>query len=516
MFAALPLMVGLFSSALPPVKADFIVQNALLYDGSGKAGVLGDLAILGDKIVAVGKFEVAGAPRRIDATGLLVAPGFIDLHTHSDYPLAEAVTRANLCYLMQGVTTVVTGNCGSGPVDVAAYYTNLEKNGIGSNVIHQVPHNDVRRQVMGNVNRSPTAEELTKMEALVDKGMKDGAWGLSTGLIYNPGTYSGTDELIRLAQVAGRHGGFYASHIRGEGVDVLISLDEAVTIGRKAQLPVHISHLKASGRKAWGKAADEIGLIEKARKEGVVVTADQYPYVASSTSLAATVVPPRFREGSDKDYQARFDDKEKGPLLRKAIAEEIKACQNGQAIRIARYKPKPAWQGKNLAAIAEQEKRPVLDIVVEIEKNGSAQIVHFSMSDEDVRLIMKQPFVATASDGSSQDPKSNTIPHPRSYGCFARKIGFFAIEEKLTLVEQAIRSASGLPADILHLPQRGYLKKDYFADIVVLDSKTYRDKATFDNPHQLATGVRYLFVNGKLAIEDGKYGDVLAGKALRH
>jgi N-acyl-D-aspartate/D-glutamate deacylase len=516
MFATMPLMLALLAGANPAVEADFILHNAILYDGSGKAGIPGDVAIMGEKIVAVGKFEVAGKPRMIDATGLIVAPGFIDLHTHSDYPLAEPATRANLCYLMQGVTTVVTGNCGAGPVDVAAYYKKLEKNGIGSNVIHQVPHNDVRRQAMGNVNRPPTADELMKMEALVDQGMKDGAWGLSTGLIYNPGTYSQTEELIALAKIAARHGGFYASHIRGEGVDVLTSLDEAITIGRKAKLPVHISHLKASGRKAWGKAADEISLIEKARKDGVMVTADQYPYVASSTSLAATVVPPRFREGAEKEYQARFDDKEKGPLLRQAIAEEIEACRSGQAIRIARYNPKPAWQGKDLAAIAKQENKPVLDIVLDIEKNGGAQIVHFSMSDEDVRLIMKQPFVATASDGSSQDPKSNTIPHPRSYGCFARKIGYFAIEEKLIPIEQAIRSATGLPADILRLPQRGYLKKDYYADIVVLDPKTFRDKATFDNPHQLATGVRFLFVNGKLVIEDGKYQGVLAGIALRH
>jgi N-acyl-D-aspartate/D-glutamate deacylase len=279
LFLALP-------AADQPVEADVVIRGATLYDGSGKPGRAGDLALKGDRIVAVGTFDTAGKPRVIDGKGLIAAPGFIDLHTHSDYPLQRDTTRANLNYLMQGVTTVVTGNCGSGPTDVAAYFKALETGGVGSNVIHQVPHNDVRRKVMGNANRLPTADELTKMEALVDRAMRDGAWGLSTGLIYNPGTYAKTDEIIALAKVAAKHGGFYASHIRSEGADVLTAIEEALTIGREAKLPVHISHLKASGRRAWGKAADEVALIEKARQAGQAVTADQYPYTASSTSLA--------------------------------------------------------------------------------------------------------------------------------------------------------------------------------------------------------------------------------------
>src|SRR5689334_8412653 len=239
-----------------PVEADVVIRGATLYDGSGKPGQVGDLALKGDRIVAVGTFDVAGEPRVIDGKGLIAAPGFIDLHTHSDYPLQRTATRSNLNYLMQGVTTVVTGNCGSGPTDVAAYFKTLEKGGIGSNVIHQVPHNDVRAKVMGNANRLPTDEELKKMEALVDQAMKDGAWGLSTGLIYNPGTYAKTEEIIALAKVAAKHGGFYASHIRNEGTEVLAATDEAIRIGREAKLPVHISHMKISSRKGWGKAAD--------------------------------------------------------------------------------------------------------------------------------------------------------------------------------------------------------------------------------------------------------------------
>jgi len=499
----------------PAVQADLVIRGATLYDGTSEPGRKGDLAIKGNRIVAVGDFAVAGKARVLDGNGLIVAPGFIDLHTHSDFPLTRAATKMNLCYLFQGVTTVVTGNCGAGPVDVADYFRKLEKGGVGSNVIHQVPHNDVRRRVMGNANRLPTAHELKQMEALVEQGMKDGAWGLSTGLIYNPGTYARTDEIITLAKVAARNGGFYASHIRNEGTGVLAAIEEALTIGRQAKLPVHISHLKASGKKAWGKVADEIALIEGARARGQVVTADQYPYTASSTSLSATLVPPQFREGTSGDFLARLDDADEGPRIRKAIETNLNDREGGKALHIARYMPKPAWNGKSVDVLARKEKKTPLEIVLEIERHGGAQIVNFGMNEEDVRLIMKQPWVATASDGSSQ-VSGNTVPHPRSYGCFARKIGRYAIAEKIIPLEHAIRSASGLPADILQLPERGYLKPGYFADVVVFDPKTYIDRATFEKPHQYATGVRYLFVNGKLAIDNGKYTGALAGRVLRH
>jgi N-acyl-D-amino-acid deacylase len=498
-----------------PVQADVVIRGATLYDGSDRAAKPGDLAIRGERIVAVGSFRVAGHPRVIDGKGLIVAPGFIDLHTHSDRTLLQPATKANVSYLLQGVTTVVTGNCGTGPADVAAYLRKLEANGVGSNVIHLIPHNDVRQAVMGNANRVPTADEMKRLELLVDRGMKEGAWGLSTGLYYNPGAYAKTEELIALAKVAARHGGFYASHMRDEGTGVLSSIQEVLTIGREAKLPVHISHLKAFGPKAWGKAADEIGLIQQARAEGLAVTADQYPYTASSTALAAELIPPQFREGNSREYFARFDDREQGPRLRQAIASRISDLQAGPNIRIGRYVPKPAWQGKSLQAIADQEKKDLVDIVVDIERHGGAHIVNFSMSEEDMRLIMRQPFVATASDGASMAP-DQTVPHPRSYGCFARKIGRLAIEEKLIPLELAIHSATGLPADILRLPERGYLKPGYYADVVVFDPETYRDRATFDKPHQFASGVRYLFVNGKLAVKEGKQTGALAGKALRH
>ncbi|MSQ94528.1 MAG: D-aminoacylase [Gemmataceae bacterium] len=510
--------LSLFIPAQPDaaVEADVVLQKATLHDGTGQPGKVGDIAIKGDRIVAVGKFTVKGNPRVLNCEGLVVSPGFIDLHTHSDYPLQAKKTNANYNYLAQGCTTVVTGNCGAGPVDVAAYFKKLEEIGVGSNVIHQVPHNDVRLKVMGNANRASTKNELKMMEDLVDQGMKDGAWGLATGLIYNPGTYATTDELIALARIAATHKGLYASHIRNENTEVLAAIEEILEIARRAGLRVHISHIKVSGRTAWGKAPDVIALIRRARQDGIEVTADQYPYIASSTSLSATVIPARFREGTAKDLIQRLDDPEVGPKMKKAIGQRLEEHLGGKTIKIARYAKNASWQGKDLAAIAKMESKTPLDIVLEITRNGGAQIVNFGMNDEEMRLFMKEPYVATASDGSAQIPSTGSTPHPRSYGTFPRKIGQFAIEDKLITLEQAIRSVSGLPADILRLPERGYLKVGYHADIVVFDPKTFRDRATYEKPHQYATGVQYLFINGRLAIDEGKSTEVLAGRVLRH
>lgn len=515
----------LLAPAADPIEADVVIRGATIIDGAGKPGVKGDLALKGERLVAVGSFTTNGKAKIIDGEKLIVAPGFIDLHSHSDLspkrpesnvpPLTEEATRANLNFLMQGVTTVVTGNCGFGPVHVADFFRKLDDGKIGSNVIHLVPHNDLRQQVMGNANRPPTREELSKMKELVGAGMKAGAWGLATGLYYTPGSYADRSEVIELAQVAAAHGGLYASHMRDEGAGLFTSIEETLAIGRQARLPVHISHFKAYGPKAWGKAVDAIAMIEKARGAGQEVTADQYPYTASSTKLAADVIPGNYREGSQKDLIARLDDPELGPKIRQAIARNLKDADDGKNLRIARYPAKPEWQGKDLAAIAQSEKKSPVDVVVEIERHGGAQIVNFSMKEEDVRIIMKQPWVATASDGATMIP-SDTVPHPRNYGCFARKVGRYAGEEKVLPLEQAVRSASGLPADILKLPERGYLKPGYFADVVVFDPATYRDTATFDKPHQYATGVRWLFVNGTPVISEGKYAGALAGKALRH
>jgi N-acyl-D-aspartate/D-glutamate deacylase len=509
--------LALLAAADPaPVPADIVLKGGTVYDGSGQPGVGGDVAIKDDRIVAVGRVAVTGNPKVIDCTGLIVAPGLIDLHTHSDNGAIQAsATRQNLSYLTQGVTTIVTGNCGSGPINVGAFYALIEKNGIGSNVAHLVPHNSVREKVTGNVNRVPTAAEMDKMKDLVDRGMRDGAWGLSTGLIYNPGTYAKTAEIIELAKVAARHGGIYASHIRHEEAGLLDAIQEAITIGKEAGLPAHISHIKCSGRRMWGKSGDAIALIEAARAAGQVVTADQYPYTASSTSLRAMVVPTQYREGSTQDFRDRLADPELGPKIRAAIEREVADRDNGKALRVCSCSSYPAYAGRDLAAIAAQEQKPVVDIVVAIEKGGGAQMVSFGMSEEDVRIFMRRPWVATASDGTSKVPSAD-MPHPRSYGTFPRKIGRYCIEEQVLPLEQAIRSASGLPADIIRLPERGYLKAGCFADVVVFDPKAFRDTATYDKPHQFAPGVKWLYVNGTAAIADGKPTSALAGRVLRH
>jgi N-acyl-D-amino-acid deacylase len=512
----LPLTLLAFLAAADPVQADIVLKGGTVYDGSDKPGVVADVAIKGDRIVAVGTFTAAGNPKVIDCAGLVVAPGFIDLHTHSDGPIVSSATRQNLSYITQGVTTIVTGNCGSGPIEVADYYAKIDKNGAGSNVAHQVPHNDVRQKVMGNVNREPKADELEKMKQIVDKGMADGAWGLSTGLIYNPGTYAKTDELIALAKVAAAHGGFYASHIRHEETGLLDAIQEAITIGKEGGLPAHISHIKCSGKRVWGKSGDAIALIERAQAAGQVVTADQYPYTASSTSLRAMVVPTKYREGSTKDFRERLNDPELGPKIRDAITDAVDERNGGKSLRVCACSSHPTYAGKDLAAIADQEKKSVTDIVVEIEKGGGAQMVSFGMSEEDVRIFMQRPWVATASDGSSKTLSRGDVPHPRSYGTFPRKVGRYSIDEKVIPLELAIRASSGLPADILRLPERGYLKPGLFADVVVFDPKTFRDIATYDKPHQLSPGVKWLYVNGKSAIAEGSPTGTLGGRALRH
>lgn len=514
MLAIVALLVML-PAADAPVPADVVIRGGMVYDGAGKPGAVGDVAVRGDRIVAVGSIQVAGKPKVIDAAGLIVAPGFIDLHTHCDRGITNPLTRVNRSYLTQGVTTIVTGNCGSGPVDVAGYFRKLDDQKAGCNVIHLAPHNSIREQVMGNVDRSPTEAELGAMKKLVDQALKDGAWGMSTGLEYTPGTYSKIEELIELSKVVAAHGGFYASHMRDEDAGVLRSIGEAIAIGQRANLPVHISHLKAGSKVVWGKSTEMLGMIQQARDRGQRVTADQYPYRGWSTGMAAALVPRRFRSGTSAEYRARLDDPDQGPVIRKAILDAIELYDAGATFQIARYARKPQWQGKTLGAIAADEKKPVIDIVLEIERGGGCSVIGLTMNEEDVRVIMKSPFVATASDGFVVTP-SDAMPHPRSYGTFPRKIGRYSLDDKVVPLEHALRSSTGLPADILELTDRGYLKPGQFADIIVFDPKAFRDLATFDKPHQYSPGVRYLFVNGVATIENEKLTGMLAGKPLRH
>ena len=502
-------------SAAEPLQVDLVLRGGTLFDGSGSPGQIGDVAIRGDKIVGVGKFEVKSADRVIDCTGLIVSPGFIDLHTHSDDQVVSPTLRACVNYVIQGCTTSVTGNCGSGPVDVAALYAKVNLAGAGTNVAHLLPQGSLREQVVGNIDRKPTADELARMKSLADRAMQDGAWGMSTGLIYVPSVYAETSELIEIATVVGSHGGLYASHIRGEGTELLAAVSEAMQIGQTAKCPVHISHFKASGSENWGLIRQAAAQIEAARKEGRLITADQYPYTASSTSLEATLFPTWARSGGSKELIARMTDVEAGPRLKKDVERSIDRAAGGEAVVIARFKARQDWVGKSVKQIAEQEQKTPLDIAYEVVKLGGAAVINFSMSEEDVRFAMQLPWVATASDGRSYLPGPDR-PHPRSYGTFARKIGRYALTDKVLSVEQAIRSASGLPADIIGFKDRGYLKANFAADVVVFDPAKYLDTATFDEPHHYATGVRHVFVNGIPAVHEGQPTGALAGKALKH
>jgi predicted amidohydrolase YtcJ len=497
-----------------PVVADLVLKGGTVVDGTGAPRRVADVAIKGDRIVAVGTFETAPGAQVLDARGLVVAPGFIDLHTHSDESILKPRTRSNLNYQSQGVTTVVTGNCGGGALDVKDYLDAIDAKGAGTNVIHLIPLGAVRGAVMGNAERRPSPAELEKMRGLVEKGMKAGAWGISTGLIYLPGRYADTAEIIALAKVAARHGGIYASHIRDEGEKLLESIDEALAVGEGAGLPVHVSHLKASGKAYWGKTAPACEKIEKARAAGRAVTADQYPYVASSTKLASMVVPHWSLQGGTEGFNRIADDPEKGAGLRREIQADLDQRDGGASVRIARYPQKPSRVGKDLVAIAREEGTTPLDVVIDVQRHGGAQAISFGMSEADVRDVMRHDFVATASDGSAHDPGSGDQPHPRGYGTFPRKIRY-ALDEKVLTLEQAVRSNSGLPAAILRLPDRGVLRAGAFADVVVFDPATFRDAATFDHPTRYTPGVRHLFVNGVAVIADAKPEKKLPGRPLR-
>ncbi|MFO0908407.1 MAG: amidohydrolase family protein [Isosphaeraceae bacterium] len=508
---------GTVRSAEPPknrVDADVLLRGGLLIDGTGATGRATDLAIKGDRIVAVGSFEASASARVIDVTGLIVAPGFIDLHSHSDESILRPRLRANQNFRAQGVTTIVTGNCGGGVLEVTKLLNEVDRRGAGTNLIHLIPLGAVRASVMGNSEKTPTERQFAQMEQLVEQGMKAGAWGVSTGLIYLPGRYASTTEIARLAKIAARHGGIYASHIRNESERLLESIDEALAVGSQAKIPVHISHLKASGKANWGLTKQACERIGRARGEGVPVSADQYPYVASSTRLAAMVIPHWAVQGTAEDFGRIADDPVRGQRLRREIQRELDQRDAGASIRIARYAPRPSRVGKDLVSIAREEAITPLDLVIDIQRHGGAQAISFGMSEDDVRDVMRHDFVATASDGSCHVPGSGDQPHPRSYGTFPRKIRY-ALDQKVLTLEAAIRSCTGLPAEILHLPDRGTIRVGAFADIVVFNPSTFRDVATFDRPTQYATGVAYLFINGVAAIDREHPVDVYPGRALR-
>jgi N-acyl-D-amino-acid deacylase len=511
------LLPSLFCSRLEaqqaaPVDADILLRGGQIIDGAGSPARPGDVAIVGDKIVAVGEVVPGKIGETIDCTGLIVAPGFIDLHNHSDESIVAEETRTAENYLRQGCTTLVTGNCGGGAVDVAKYLAAIDAHGAGTNVAHLIPHGSTRALVLGRRQVDPSPEELAKLQQLVDRGMKEGAWGIATGLIYIPGAYSKIDELAAMTEPVGRHGGIYASHIRSEDSGLLDAVSEAIEIGRRAKTPVHVSHFKASGKPYWGTVRAAAKLIEEAQAAGQRVTADQYPYTASSTSLEAMLLPDWAREGGREATMARLADPAQLEKIRPSLQ---RALDERPHIRIVSYRPKPEYTGKAIHEIAAAENRPQIEVAIELLRDGSPAAINFGMSEEDVRFVMQRPWVATASDGSVKAPSGDKV-HPRSFGTFPRKIGLYAVQEKVIPLEQAVRSASGLPADILGLSDRGYLRPGQFADIVVFSPSDVIDGATFDQPFEAPRGIPWVFVNGQPAVKNGEPTKSLAGRALRH
>jgi N-acyl-D-aspartate/D-glutamate deacylase len=492
-------------------RADIVLSNGILHSGDGSEPVVGNVAIRDGKIITIGSEQTPEADVRIDCSGLIICPGFIDLHNHSDEPILDRDTRANINYLLQGCTTVVTGNCGSGPVDAAKYFDTIDKQRAGTHIAHLLPQGSLRSEVMGKSAGKPTDEQLNQMRTLADKAMQDGVFGMSTGLIYIPGTLTETEELIEIAKVVAKHQGIYASHIRSEGSELIPSILEAIRIGKEAGLPVHVSHFKATGKTNWGTLRLAVDQIEKARAEGFKVTADQYPYIASSTSLEATLLPAWCREGGRDELKKRLDDAETASRIR---AEVAKTLETSSRIQLASCSLNRSWIGQSIEEIAAAQTREIVDVVLDIERNGGASVINFGMHEDDLQMAMPLPWVATASDGGAKVPTSSH-PHPRSFGTFPRKIGRYAIQEGVLSLAAAIRSATGLPAEIMGLKDRGLLKKDLVADIAIFDPATFRDRATFEQPYLTPSGIRYVLVGGKFAVYDGQATGVLNGKSIR-
>ena len=513
------LFCWLFSASLTPglpaqsetERFDLILRSGLVHVGDGTPPVRMDIVIRDGQIAAMQERLELPGDIEVKCDQLIVCPGFIDLHNHSDGEITSRDTRANVNYLMQGCTTVVTGNCGFGPIDVAGYLDKVDQSGAGTNVAHLLPQGSLRDKVMGKANREPSESDLEEMRELAAEAMQQGAFGMSTGLIYIPGTFTRTEELIEIATVVAAHQGIYVSHIRGEGSNLLSSIKEAIHIGREAQVPVHVSHFKASGIPSWGTLRLAVALIQEARDSGMTVTADQYPYPASSTSLQATLLPSWAREGGREELVERLKDEE---LLQRIRQDIETALPRKGRIQIASCSGFPQYTGGALRELAENEGLEVADLVVQIELSGGAQVVHFGMQKEEIRSIMPLPWVATASDGGTK-VISRAMPHPRSFGTFPRKIGHYARDEQVITMAHAIRSATSLPAEILGLTDRGLIAEGMVADITVFDPETIRDRATFTEPFLQSTGIHHVLINGQLAVHDGIPTGRLAGRSLR-
>ncbi len=498
---------------------DLLILNGRIVDGSGAPAYDRDIAVSGNTIVKIGDLAAASATRVIDARGSIVAPGFVDLHNHADRNIKASPAMEN--YLRQGVTTILTGNCGNSPVHLGEYFQTIEDTGIALNLATLIGHNAVRREVMGNENRAPTADEQEGMDALVKAAMDDGAFGMSTGLIYLPGTYSETDEVVSLARVVAAEGGIYASHIRNEFDLIVDAIGEAITVGREAALPVQISHFKVADNKMWGDSTITLGLVDAARAEGLDVTIDQYPYTAGSTGLV-NVLPSWARAGTQEDFQARLDDPETRARIKADTIDKLngaRAAGDLTRITIASFPDHPEYAGKSMAEVTVMNGRePTIEngaeVAMEILYDGGGSAIYHMMVEEDVRRIMQAPYTSIASDGSAV-PFGKNVPHLRNYGTFPRVLGRYVREEGVLGLEEAIHKMSGMPAARINLKTRGLLREGMIADINIFDLEAVADNDDWANPHQYASGFSYVIVGGVLVIADGARTDAFPGRVLK-
>lgn len=472
---------------------DLIIKNGKIIDGTGNSWVYGDIGIKNGRISKTGKLNATSAINTIDAAGLIIAPGFIDVHTHIEGEEATTPTADN--FIFDGVTTVVTGNCGGSTTDVKKYLRWIDSIKLSINIATLFGHNNVRRSVMGTANRMPTEEELIKMEALVTTAMQDGAVGLSTGLIYIPGTYSQTAEIIRLAKTVSLYNGIYSTHMRNEGDSVVQAIQEALHIGREAGIPVEISHFKVSGQQNWKRSPVTLGIIKDARDQGIEVTIDQYPYTASSTSLSTLIPENVLSDGADS-IKARLNRPDVRKYVKKAMLKNLskRKLKHFSYAVVASYKADTMYNGKSIEAInllkgnkhkANQEAETVIDMMLQ----GGAQMVFHGMSEWDVKNILQYPYNMFASDAGIR-AFGQGVPHPRGYGTNARVLSKYVRDEKLFSLEEAIRRMTSLPAQKFHLKDRGLLLDGYAADIVIFNSDEVKDISNFEQPHAYHTGQR--------------------------
>lgn len=500
-----------------PLPYDLLITNARIVDGSGNPWFRADIAIKDGRIARIGRIPGSEASQSIDAHGQIVAPGFIDVHTHVEsiyeQPQAENFVR-------MGVTSLITGNCGSSTTNVAEFLNRVNQVPLAVNLATLIAHGSVRSRVMGLNDRPPTAEELKQMEAVVNQGMKDGAVGFSTGLIYVPGTYAKTEEIVTLARVAARNGGIYATHMRNEGDKIADAIRESIQIGEQAGLPVDISHFKISNKRFWGQTDMTLGLVRDARARGLMVTVDQYAYTASSTSLDSRI-PSWLRAGGLTEAKKRLADAATRERVVKEMQETLKRSgfKDYSYAVVASYGSDRSLNGKSIAEITKQvvgksDVKSQITQILSMFESGGASMVYHSMGEPDVQRIMQEPFTMIASD-SGVRTVDESVPHPRGYGNNARVLGRYVRELKLISLEDAIRKMSSLPAQTFGLRDRGMIREGLAADIVIFDEKTIIDRATFDKPHQFPLGITYVLVNGQVVLANDTMTEARPGKALR-